>query len=608
MKFPSLNQLWHSFLAVCKRFALPILYAVIATIAALVLSYNSHDFVAEQLLAKLIYLGNFGLALSIAFSLYAETTFVSVTKKIIANATVLLILVLIYFTLHPAIRQADVFVLLALGFAFHLLVSFSAFSGFGKEVGFWQMNKTFFLRFATSALYSAVLFVGLSVALLSIKTLFNVRWDSEIYIRLWIVIVGVFNTVFFLAGIPQPLNSLNTETNYPKALKVFTQYVLVPLASIYLLILLAYEAKIILEWSLPNSSVAILILGYSVFGMLSILLVHPIRHQEGNKWIQLYSKSFYLLMLPLLVLLAVAIIKRVSDYGITESRYFLIVLSLWLTFITVYFLIKGREQIRIVPISLFVFSVLIVLGPWGIKSVSRNSQSQRLATFIAQKPSEERNDEIRNLVRHLNENYGSESLQKFVKIDLQAIEATHRDTTNGKWAGQWDIQRSISDTVLTSLNVGNIATANLRNKQQKNYMNAEQGVIVVENALTVVAVNSNLNNVWDKKPTFSLDSSVYSFLIDDDYNLVLSNSNNKKIVFNVDEVLKSLYKNKTLKANKDRSNYLSVPNNLITIEKRLENYTFKLRLEELTAYYPKNTPSKPNNIYYTGYLIVYANL
>jgi hypothetical protein len=606
MKFPSLSQLWQSFLAVCNRFTLPILYALFATIAALTLSYKWQDFSTEQILAKFIYLGNFGLALSLAFCLYAETNLINATKKLIGNLVILLILIVIYFALQPALRQADVFILLILGFAFHLLVAFSAFFSKDNEIGFWQINKTFFLRFATSALYSAVLFAGLSIALLSIHTLFDIRWDSEVYIRLWIIIVGLFNTVFFLAGIPRPLSSLNEDANYPKALKVFTQYVLIPLASIYLLILLAYEIKIIVQWSLPNSSVAILILGYAVFGMLSILLVHPIRNEEGNKWIRLYSKSFYLLMLPLLALLAIAIIKRIADYGITESRHLLIVLSVWLSFITVYFLIKGREHIRIVPISLFVFSVLIVFGPWSIRSVSLNSQSERLEKYIAQKPSVERNDEIRNLVRYLNDNYGSQSLQKFVKIDLQAIEEQKEKTFKEK--GRWELQKEITDTVLTSLNVSNIATAQVWSNQQKNYINAEQGVFSVKGALQVVEISTNLNSGNDKKLAFSVEGEKFSLLVDSNNNLILSDIKNAKTIFNVNDLLKTLYKNKTLKADKDNPNPLAVANEVLTIQQITRYYIFKLRFEQLNAFYPDKTPFKPKNIYYAGYLIIYPNL
>src|SRR5690606_34732880 len=126
------------------------------------------------------------------------------------------------------------------------------------------------------------------------------------------------------------------------------QFVLIPLATIYLTILLAYEIKLIAEWSLPKGIVSSLVLGYAVYGILSILLVYPIRYDEGNRWISTFSKWFYLLLIPLIVVLALAVWQRVDQYGITESRYVLIALSLWLAGITIYFLTDRQQNIRVI--------------------------------------------------------------------------------------------------------------------------------------------------------------------------------------------------------------------------------------------------------------------
>src|SRR5690606_16334166 len=117
---------------------------------------------------------------------------------LVGNIAIILLLIVIGFFTNPFKRDADILILLILAFAFHLLVAISAFSSSEENNGFWQMNKNFFLRFATSVLYSFVLFAGLSIALLSIQTLFSINWQGEIYLRLWIVIAGLFNTLFFL--------------------------------------------------------------------------------------------------------------------------------------------------------------------------------------------------------------------------------------------------------------------------------------------------------------------------------------------------------------------------------------------------------------------------
>ncbi|MBK8672286.1 MAG: hypothetical protein IPN93_04630 [Bacteroidetes bacterium] len=63
--------------------------------------------------------------------------------------------------------------------AAHLLVSMSAFQNKGEKIGFWQINKLMFLRFAGSAFFSLVLFLGLAGALLSIKALFEIEIDEN---------------------------------------------------------------------------------------------------------------------------------------------------------------------------------------------------------------------------------------------------------------------------------------------------------------------------------------------------------------------------------------------------------------------------------------------
>src|SRR5690606_19950461 len=183
------------------------------------------------------------------------------------------------------------------------------------------------------------------------------------YGQLFVLIAVGFNTLFFLAGVPAAFDATPSAEPYPKGLKIFTQYVLIPLMTIYLAILLVYEIKILVEWEMPKGIVATLILGYAVFGMLSLLLIWPTRGDDGNRWVRLFSRSFYLTMLPLIVLLALAVYQRVSHYGFTEERYILMVLTIWLAAITAYFLSSQKDDIRLIPVSLAALALLSTFGP-----------------------------------------------------------------------------------------------------------------------------------------------------------------------------------------------------------------------------------------------------
>lgn len=421
MKLPSIHSLLLSAKQVVLRFPLQILASAIATGICCYLANSDKSAIEEEYLSKMIMICNLSLTMLLAADLYAEVKGFDTKRKWALRLLVLLICTGLYFTLHPIRFTADLYRVAFLSLAGHLLVAFAPFISRGNLNGFWQFNKALFLRFLTSGLYASVLFAGLAIALVSINGLFNVQINSSTYMRLLSVVFPGFMTVFFLAGVPQDFEALDEESFYPKGLKIFTQYVLIPLMTIYLLILLVYEVKIMINWQLPKGLVSSLILGYAIFGILSLLLIYPIRDKAGNGWIKLFSKFFYVMMIPLVILLLLAIWKRVGNYGITESRYVLMVLSLWLLFITGYFLLSKAQNIKLIPISLCILCALAVYGPQSASSVSKYAQISRLKKLFVSKVQKdiEQREEV---VSYLVERHGLTSLQPFTKVNLEELE------------------------------------------------------------------------------------------------------------------------------------------------------------------------------------------
>jgi hypothetical protein len=448
IKFPSISTLWTSFLKVILRFPLQVLVAIAATIAwCLVVDTSKRT---EEELILFLCICNLALTVLLAVDLYAESNKLSFAKQWAFRLIGLFICIGLHFILKPAFYLADVYRIALLAFAFHLLVAYAPFINKGSANGFWQYNKTLFLRILTSALYAGVLFAGLAIALVAIDGLFNVNIKWEVYMRLFAVVTAGFMTIFFLAGIPSDFEELDKDESYPKGLKIFTQYVLIPLMTIYLLILLVYEAKIIINWELPKGLVSTLILGYAVFGILSLLLIQPVKDKEGNGWIKLFSRFFYVMMIPLVVLLLLAVWKRVDSYGITESRYILVILAIWLTLITVYFLFSKKQNIKIIPVSLSILAVLSTYGPQGAFSVSRFSQVKRLNKLM--KSNDEEDVKQRSaVIDYLVDRHGLTTLQPFTKVNLRELEHEMelKDTAQYRYA----IKRDKIDTAYSLLKV-----------------------------------------------------------------------------------------------------------------------------------------------------------
>lgn len=380
MRFPSLKLLHVEARATLARFPFVLVSALVAFAAAFkVVDHKAnHETVVNLLLA-----GQLGIPLLFALAVHADKRTWKRRASIALQLVGAALLVGYYFSLPDWQPPTVMIRFLQLNVAVHLLVAFLPYARAQESNGFWQYNKTLFLRFLTAVLYSAVLYGGLAIALLAIDQLLGVNVEGETYARLFFAVGLLFNTWFFLGGIPRDWPGLDRTTGYPRGLKVFTQYILVPIVIIYLVILTIYLVKIIVTREWPSGMIGYLVSAVSVAGIFSLLLVHPVRDRDENRWIQTFSKWFYVWLFPAILMLFLAIGKRIAQYGVTEMRYFLTVLTIWLTGTAIYFTLSRRKDIKVIPASLCLVAFATSFGPWGAYAVSQRSQTARLAGLLA---------------------------------------------------------------------------------------------------------------------------------------------------------------------------------------------------------------------------------
>lgn len=266
----------------------------------------------------------------------------------------------------------------------HLLVAFISFTkNESEETNFWQYNKNLFINLFLTAVFTGVLTSGVQLAILAVQELFNFDFKGEIYLETFAALSILGSTSIFLLFNESGLEYLEKEGSYPVVLKFFTQFILIPLLIIYVVILYFYCLKITINWELPRGWVSYLVLAYSIVGIFALLLVHPLHKEKAKSWIILFSKIFYYTLIPLIVLLFVAIFTRVLQYGYTEARYFVLLISVWLTTVVFYFILSKRATIKFIPISLFAFGVFALIFPYfNAFSVSKRSQENELKQIL----------------------------------------------------------------------------------------------------------------------------------------------------------------------------------------------------------------------------------
>ena len=232
-----------------------------------------------------------------------------------------------------------------------------------------------FTRFFTTILYSLVLYLGLAAILFTIDKLLGIDIKGELYYYTFLVVAGIFAPSFFLAGIPTKNEKLNLN-DYSRLLNVLVLYIIMPLISVYTLILYIYFGKIIITRQWPEGLVSNLVLWYSVLSAAVLFFISPLFNEKS--WTKRYMKYFPKAILPLIVMMFISIGIRINAYGVTENRYFVVALGIWVFLIMIYFAATRKLRNIILPLSLAVITFISVFGPFSSYSVSKHSQNNRL--------------------------------------------------------------------------------------------------------------------------------------------------------------------------------------------------------------------------------------
>jgi hypothetical protein len=375
----SLRPLIQGAVTAARRFPLSLLASAVCAVLAVL---GIEEILDEEATFRLLLTVVLGIPLFLAVDLWVERARRRMVVRAVlwaAGALGLAAFCMLWQGWSETVRVAR---FLQTAAALHLLVAVAPFLGRREPAGFWEYNKRLFFRVIITGVYALVLFAGLSIALLALDKLFGVPIEPTAYGRIWAVSGFVVTTWLFLAWMPADLAALDRERSYPLGLKIFAQYLLVPIVIGYLLILTAYLVKVLITWDWPSGWIGWLVSSVATVGIFSLLMLHPAADDEGDRWVRTYWRWFFPALLPAILMLWLAIYQRVAQYGITERRYFLLALSVWLAAIAVYYALSRSRNIKLIPLTLCIGAFFTIAGPVGAYRVSERSQVHRLAGLL----------------------------------------------------------------------------------------------------------------------------------------------------------------------------------------------------------------------------------
>lgn len=362
-----------------ERFPITILVSTVLTILLIyyreALEYTSFDELSN--LTRICMVVGLGIPLSLIIGLMNE----SLPKKSITEIGYYIfggiVLIGYYFILLKDIEMVSM--TRYLGTMIFLIITVFYVLKLRKDINYEVYVIKIFSALFLTILYCGVLFGGIAAIFGTIDGLFDVNIDSKYYYYTFLIVGFIFGVSMLLSKLPEVEEDF-IGYNYSRSLNVLLTYIVIPLISVYTLIIYVYFIKILIGLEWPRGLVSHLVIWYSAISVGVIFLITPVL--EENKIAKLFRNIFPLVNLPILLMMFISIYQRIDQYGITENRYFIVVLGLWITAMMMYFNLRRPLKNILIPISLSILVLISIYGPLSSYSTSKSSQNTRFNKIL----------------------------------------------------------------------------------------------------------------------------------------------------------------------------------------------------------------------------------
>ena len=219
-----------------------------------------------------------------------------------------------------------------------------------------------------------LLVFGLVAAILfTITTLFNVEFSDSFYQHFY-TSLGIFTLPLFFLVFQQ--RQAKSEMTLSRIFDILVNFVLAPALMIFTVLLYAYVVQIIFEGVLPKGMLANITLPY-LLGGLGVYALRSICAKA--RWETFFKFYPYLAIVPI-VLLWLAIDRRISAYAWTEQRIYLVALATAITIAYAILTVPKIRQYRLISavVILAIFAMTWVVKPQEIAYQSQTARFQQL--------------------------------------------------------------------------------------------------------------------------------------------------------------------------------------------------------------------------------------
>ena len=277
--------------------------------------------------------------------------------------------------------------------------------------GFTYRNFTNLFHLGLATMVWLLVFGLVAAILFTITTLFNVEFSDSFYEHFY-TSLGIFTLPLFFLVFQQ--RQAKSEMTLNRIFEILVNFVLAPALMIFTVLLYAYVVQIIFEGVLPKGMLANITLPY-LLGGLGVYALRSICAKA--RWETFFKFYPYLAIVPI-VLLWLAIDRRISAYAWTEQRIYLVALATAITIAYAILTVPKIRQYRLISavVMVAIFSMTWVVKP---KEIAYQSQTERFEQLLTKLNLSDSSGKIRDDIDFVErlENMPKSELKDWEELD-----------------------------------------------------------------------------------------------------------------------------------------------------------------------------------------------
>lgn len=362
------------------RFPLTTVFLLVAAILNAMMIDNYNLNYENYLLALAL-----GTLISVVFQLSYERYYTKFNERIISIVITIIITLVYYFLFLKESNIGSEIGIKTMVIMFALFIAILWVPSIKSVVTFNETFMAGFKAFFTSLFYSAVIMLGLVLIFAATDTLlFDV--SEDIYAHTANIVFVLFSSLYFLSLIPyypgkkdfdegqllvnEMLDEIEKPTSTPKFLEILISYILIPLASIFTLILLIYIVINITGSFWKDDLLEVMLVSYIVV----VIIIYILSSRLDNNFAVGFRKVFPKILVFIVLFQTVNSIMRIGIRGLTYGRYYVILFGIFALISGVMFSIRSVEKNGIVPMVLIICIGISVFPYIDAFSISKRSQ------------------------------------------------------------------------------------------------------------------------------------------------------------------------------------------------------------------------------------------